>query len=171
MTPLRAPPALERMALRVAKIRGRSKLLHMLVLADAMDEAGWQGSSIPTGRRGRERFDVHSLDVWGNHEDGYEINNWFNEGVLTVPTIEVLHNVRSARDAFMKTQDPHATRVMIASLFSSYHRIPGALERVLRRNWLASGVRRFTIDDMGGIGTLEVSVGGKPVLHLESRDY
>lgn len=49
---MKAPPALQRMALRVAKLSGRAKHEHAMVLADAMDEAGWREASIPTGRRG-----------------------------------------------------------------------------------------------------------------------
>lgn len=79
---------IKRMALRVAKLRGRSKHEHILVLADMVEEAGWpKDHFIPTGRRGPpETWDVSSLDVWGNAEDGFEVNQQFRAGILRVPT-------------------------------------------------------------------------------------
>jgi hypothetical protein len=32
----------------------------------------------------RNTFKVLSIDAWGNSEDGYEWNNWFDVGTVTV---------------------------------------------------------------------------------------
>lgn len=32
-----------------------------------------------------ETWRVTSLDVWGNEEDGFEINDWFNVGYIDLP--------------------------------------------------------------------------------------
>ena len=156
------PPHLMRMALRVAKIRGRSKLQHALVLADAMDEAGWPHDDIPTGRRGRERFRVFALNVWGNARDGYEVNNRYRTStVISVPTEEKLHNVRWSRDILRTRPDLHVTG---RSLWSRYEHVPGALERALRRE---AGVSApIVLVDEGEL--IEVSTRrGRPFLHLE----
>jgi hypothetical protein len=31
---------------------------------------------------GKQRWEVQSLDVWGNEKDGYDINDWFHSGWL-----------------------------------------------------------------------------------------
>jgi len=31
---------------------------------------------------GKQRWEVQSLDVWGNQKDGYDINDWFHAGWL-----------------------------------------------------------------------------------------
>lgn len=31
---------------------------------------------------GKQRWEVMSLDVWGNEKDGYDVNNWFHAGWL-----------------------------------------------------------------------------------------
>ena len=161
----RAPAALERMALRVAKLRGRSKLQHALVLADAMDEAGWIGNTIPTGRRLRQFYDVIALDVWGNYEDGYTINDERRVGGLIVPVDETLSNVRHVRDAFLGTKDPRAVNL----LYHGREPLTLALERAVHREWLAGGVHLDDVEiiDIYGDGSrLEVQLQGRPVLHL-----
>lgn len=158
------PPAyLMRMALRVAKIRGRSKLQHALVLADAMDEAGWQSASIPTGRRGRERYRVIALDVWGNARDGYEINNRYRTTTaISVPTEELLHNVRWYRDA-LRNSKLHPNLPTGRSLWSNYAHVPGAFRRALRRYGVIGALQ---IEDLDGLIAVS-SRRGRPILHLE----
>ena len=161
----RAPAALERMALRVAKLRGRSKLQHALVLADAMDEVGWTGNTIPTGRRLRQFYDVIALDVRGDYENGYTIDDERRVGGLIIPINETLSNVRHVRDAFLGTQDPRAANL----LYRSHAPLTLALERAVQREWLAGGVHLDDVEvvDLYGDGSrLEARLQGRPVLHL-----
>jgi hypothetical protein len=129
------------MALRVAKLRGRSKHEHALVLADLVEEVGWPTSSrIPTGRRGPPVvFNVQSLDVWGNEDDGYEINNWFDAGTLKVPTRETISNVLAYRNAVAKRLSTSR------AVDVRYHVDDEDLYRYLKRGYLKPHVRRKQI--------------------------
>lgn len=46
-----------------------------------------------TGVRKKLLFEVRSLDVWGNEEDGFEINQSFRAGQILLPVFEVEYNV------------------------------------------------------------------------------
>ena len=160
------PPHLMRMALRVAKIRGKAKLQHALVLADAMDEAGWPGDSIPTGRKGpADRYRVIDLDVWGNARDGYEINDRYRTSIeIAVPTEERLHGVRWYREALGRG---NLLRASAHSIYSVFDHVPGALKRALRRAVvdLPAGIE---IVGSGWEELIEVTTRrGRPLLHLE----
>lgn len=32
-----------------------------------------------------DTYTVYNLDVWGNEEEGYDLNAWYNAGVIEVP--------------------------------------------------------------------------------------
>ena len=59
---MKVPPSLQRMALRVAKLRGRAKHEHAMVLADAMDQMGWRPNEIPTGPGDEDQPSATSCD-------------------------------------------------------------------------------------------------------------
>ena len=172
-----APPALQRMALRVAKLRGRAKHEHAMVLADAMDEAGWRETSIPTGRRGPvEAYRVISLDAWGNEEDGWEINNWHPAGTIRVRPIELLHNIRVYRDKYVAGQRTTPANfgrreVPLTHLISTSYLATPVLRAVLARDWLKQGVR-FNVEYAGGDDLLEVTARktGEPIYQLELEE-
>ena len=169
----RVPPALQRMALRVAKLRGRSKHEHALVLADAMDEAGWKDASIPTGRRGPpELYWIRSVDAWGNEEDGWEINDWRDAGELIVRPIELLHNVRVYRDEYVTGQrttpaDFGRRQVPLTHLISTSYFAGPVIRKEIAKHWLKPGVR-FVLENIGdGFYEVSVSKTGEPLYQLE----
>lgn len=99
---------IQRLALRVAKTRGAARHRAACELHDAQSASGlpehdyFQGrvsvygpksESVPTGRRGPPAvWTVRSLDVWGNEEDGFEVNDSHRVGTIRIPTREVVHN-------------------------------------------------------------------------------
>lgn len=163
------------MALRVAKVRGRAKHEHALVLADAMDQVNWKGDRIWTGRRGSvQRFRVISLDAWGNRRDGWEINEWHTAGRLAIQPLEMLHNVRAYRDKYLRGQrttpaDYGQRQVPLTHLISlSYDPYP-VIRAAISRNWLKPGVR-FSVMEYGAMDDMiEISHAktGEPLYNLE----
>ena len=100
---------IQRAALRVAKLRGKSKHTHALVLADMMEVAdypkmtpgGWR-EEVPTGRTSfSQPWIVYALDVWGNADDGFEVNDRSRVGAFRLPLREALFGVTKYRDTFL----------------------------------------------------------------------
>lgn len=160
---------IQRMALRVAKLRGRSKHEHILVLADMIEEADWPKAKnhIPTGRKGPpETWNVSSLDVWGNAEDGFEVNARFDAGTLRLPTHEYLYNVLWYRNRFVKGEPTYR------GIGSSYSHDDSDFWRRFKRQYLKSTVKRsqITFDSSSG-DFIEVSAkDGEPLYILERRE-
>lgn len=158
---------LSRQALRVVKLRGRSKREHALVLADMLEEIGfWH--SIPTGRRlPPVTFNVYSLDVWGNHHDGYEVNERYRSGKpIRLRPYEMMTNIRPyAREIAAAAQQ----RRPVASIAQSWlnptaYVNTNELRKILRRDYV--GVP-FHIRPMGDDYEIVRSGSGKPLLHIE----
>lgn len=170
------PPAdLQRMALRVAKVRGRAKHEHALVLADAMDQADWKGDRIWTGRRGPvERFRVISLEAWGNRKDGWDVNSWHTAGRMAVRPLEMLYNVRRYRDRYLAGQrttpaNYGQSEVPLTHIIRTSYDSGPVIRATLARDWLKPGVR-FSVNDYGGMdGLLEVTHARthEPLYNLE----
>ena len=144
---------IQRLARRVVDARSPEAAHDAAVmLADAAALFG-MSNRISTGRRGPvQRWEVSELEVWGNAQDGFDINNAFRAGVLEVPTEEVVHIYRSAPLGFERR-------------FETNDR---ALERAVRANYLAPGAR-VTMDDFGdGYIRVEARATGEPLydLHL-----
>lgn len=160
----RPSPALMRMALRVAKLRGRSKVQHALVLADAMEEEGWREGDVPTGRKGRERFLVHEIDAQG-------VGTSALRGTITVPTEEWLSNVRWFRDrtvsALRKADPGHGLPPNASSLYAHFHVNVDVLRRLLKRDWVN---RPIVVQDDGN-GNYDVYTRrGRYLLWLEREE-
>ena len=161
---------IERLALRVAKTRGRARHEAALVLADLVEEAGYPTPNrIATGRRGPpQRFRVYTLDVWGNEEDGYEINERFRHSDILVPQYEHVYNVSSYRDQIRRGltstpgSQPILRTIFTARTYSHDNVLRTLLDPVL--------VPNHSVEDMGG-DDLEIVQrrDGKPVAHLEAR--
>ena len=172
---------IKRMALRVAKLRGKSRREQALVLADLMEEAGWprDKNKVPTGRRGRSlRLQVYGLDVWGNAEDGYDINERYSMGRISLPVREYLYNVEHYRDHLRKEHD------IFRRIRTSYEWSRDELFRLLTatgpglagsRGWyLASNLpRRQVVFFVGELDAERIFIDinrardGKPLLVLE----
>lgn len=169
------PQQIQRMALRVAKLRGQARHKAAMVLADAAEGAGWPENPniIPTGRRGRpETWRVLSLDVWGNPRDGFEVNNAFTAGTIRVATEETLWNVRSYRDSYKKGFREWGSyhQPLLRAISTSWDVESDALWRALKRDYFAAATERRHIEfDNQGDGRIDVSLArnGKPLLTLE----
>lgn len=170
---------IQRAALRVAKLRGKSKHDHALVLADMMEEANWpkDRNIVPTGRRGKpERWEIRDLDVWGNAEDGYEVNNEFRAGTIRIPTEEVLYNVKSYTDNFLAgyraTGSPSSVYggAPLLRLISvdSHWRYKDSLWRALKKRYPKLSSKKFELDSWSSEGfyALQSRKDGKPALFL-----
>lgn len=42
------------------------------------------------------KLKVVDLDVWGNETDGFEINNWFNLGILEFPRKKDAYDIKTS---------------------------------------------------------------------------
>lgn len=164
----------ERLALSVSRMESRARHEYALVLADLVEEVGWprEKNIIPTGRAGiPERWGVRSLDVWGNPEDGFEVNETFRAGTIVVPTKEVLYNVTAYRDSYgsgFREQRPGRPLLRMISVEHVMSR--DDLWRRFKKEFLASTVKRSQIDfEEVGDGYIEVSVKktAEPLFFLE----
>lgn len=166
---------IKRMALRVAKLRGHSKHEHILVLADMVEEAGWpKDGYIPTGRKGPpETWDVASLDVWGNADDGFEVNQQFRAGILRVPTYEHLYNVLWYRNRVVGGQPLRFEAGQRMGISSGYYHDDDDFWRRFKAKYLKSTVKRkeITFDSSSG-DFIEVNAAkdGEPLYILEMRE-
>lgn len=158
---------IQRMALRVAKLRGHAKHEHILVLADMMEETGWPQNPniVPTGRRGRpQRWGVYNLDVWGNAKDGFEINEQYPAGTIRFPTREYVYNVQWYRDNFSKClSTPRAVTV-------GYTLEEDDIWKYFKQEYLMPAVKRkqITIDiPYGDIIEISSSKNGKPLFTIQ----
>lgn len=177
MSRSRTPEQIQRMALRVAKLRGRSRHEHALVLADAMEEVGWPSypNVVPTGRAGRpEVWDVQTLDVWGNAEDGWEINNWYRAGEVRIPTKEFVYNVKAYANEYAKGyRETGQGRPLLRTISVDHVHDEGTFERIIRKRFFRSNISKRTLRfDSAAEDWVEVSRvrDGKPLLHLH-RSY
>ena len=162
---------IERLALRVAKTRGRARHETALVLADLVEEAGYPTPNrIATGRRGPpQKFNVFLLDAWGNAADGYEVNNRFLNGEIRVPQREYVFNVTNYRDKIRTGFVRADAQPLLRTIWIDHRYTTEDLRRALSRaNYR---VKHAVIDDLGD-GMIEITskVRGKPLAHLEAID-
>ena len=142
-----------------------------LALASVVDATGWpwERNIVPTGLSGPpERWQVRTLDVWGNEEDGFDVNDRFNAGTIELPTELAIYNASAYRDSYIagyRTTIREQPLLMLVTTETVARE--GALERMLRRDYLAPRAR---IDiSYSGPDFIEVEQRstGRPLLHLE----
>jgi len=141
------------------------------VLADAVEEAGWpeDPSAIPTGRFKREVWDVWNLDVWGNDEEGFDINDRRRVGSISIPVRELvtgtdLHRHQMTKRAAFPKRTLHVVYMPVDE---------SELWRRFQRKYLAPGIglERVVWDHMNAD---YIEVGdkrtGQPLYHLVRRE-
>lgn len=165
---------IQRMALSIAKLRGRAKHQRTLVLADLLEESGWKDSHVPTGRKGPvEEWNVYTLDVWGNRRDGYEINERWRAGTIRFPTREYLSNVIWYRDAFLKHRQGILGPPRNATVRADYEVLPQIRWRLFKKQFFQPFVKSSQIEFDNSTGDfIEVNLkkSGKPLFQLERQD-
>lgn len=168
-----SPIVVQRLALRFVKLRGRAKHEAAMQLADAMEKTGWpdKKNEVPTGRRGPAQvWDVHSLDVWGNRREGFEVNNEFRIGTIRLTTQEVVQGIKSYAEAYRAGHREMANGWPLMRLVYVNHETDeGALWRALKQEYLAAHVKRRHIEiDWQGESFISVRYArtGKPLYHL-----
>lgn len=162
-----------RLAARAYAARERPAELHRIALglAALIDEVGWpdNGNIVPTGMAGPpHRYQVQTLDVWGNAEDGWDINNWFNAGVLDIPSEIIAYNIEGYRDSVMQG---YATRAagepLIGSVSFDSQDSDAAFARAVRREYLAPGARVVFNDSGSEFVEVTRRNDGLPLLHIQ----
>lgn len=160
------PAQLQRLALRVAKLRGKAKHEHALVLADALDAAGVpEGAPVLTGRFLPRTAIVYDVDAWGNADEGWETNEErFRERVrLRLP--EALANVRWYRNKIVQGSPIGRGH---GALFTHPVLVEETIRRYARRHLLAPKVR-FQVYDANGLYEIHEARTGEPLyaIHVE----
>ena len=168
---------IQRAALRVAKLRGKSKHVHALVLADMMEVAdypklspgGWR-DGVPTGRTSfSQPWIVWALDVWGNEDDGYEINDRSRAGRFRMPLREILYGVPQYRDTFLGSPE----KASLASLYLRNEIDVDRQFRTFKSEYLKPNVKKRQVSfDYVDDGFIEVhsTKDGEPIYHIMRTD-
>lgn len=146
-----------------------------LALAAAIDAAGWPANErhpiVPTGIAGPpERWQLITLDVWGNEREGFEVNNRFRGGIVELPTELTVWNATAYRDSYVAGHRSMAHGAPLLSLMSVNREArEGALEGALREHLAPRARVDITYVDDGFIEVTDRRTG-EPIFHLERID-